>query len=50
MCEAHWSGSAGVASVMEPLLVSLGGSEQAWWTLEGWDGWDGVGASCRESQ
>lgn len=38
MCEAHRSGSAGVASVTEPLLVSLGGSGQAWWTPEGWGG------------
>lgn len=38
MCEAQWSGSAGVCCVVEPLLVSLGGSGQSWWTLEGWDG------------
>jgi hypothetical protein len=36
--ETQWSGSPGIFSVVEPLLVGLGGSRQAWWILEGWDG------------
>lgn len=36
--EAQWSVSPGVFGVVEPLLVGLGGSGQAWWILEGWDG------------
>lgn len=35
MGEAQWSGSTGVLCVMEPLLVGLGGSRQAWWILRG---------------
>lgn len=33
MGEAQWSGSAGVFCIVEPLLVSLGGSRQASWIV-----------------
>lgn len=41
LCGRHIGQDQLVYPVMEPLLASLGGSGQAWCTLEGWVGWDG---------